>query len=110
MDDVVRVAVEKGQAELPGHLPNLKLRKVFPFLLLLIDQAIHVAAFGHFHRDEKALLLLLRVFGRVILLLYVGLVSLMAPRKVSAVFVQGSGAVLGRKLANHLPFNLSINE
>ena len=37
MDDVMRVAVEQGNAQLPSHRPYLFLGEIFSFQLLLVD-------------------------------------------------------------------------
>ena len=50
MYDVMRMTMEKCETELPGHLPNLFLRKVLSFTFLLINQSLHIAHLCILHR------------------------------------------------------------
>ena len=69
MDDVVRMAMQQSQTELPSHLPDLPLGEVLSLLLLLIDKRLHIAFFRHLHGNVEALLRLLALLCGLINLL-----------------------------------------
>ena len=54
VDDVVRMAMEKRQAQLPSYLPYLLLREILSLALLLVDEGLHVSLLCKFHCDVHA--------------------------------------------------------
>ena len=54
VDDVMRVAMQKGQAQLPGDLPDFFLGEILSLALLLVNEGLHVPLLGKFHCNVHA--------------------------------------------------------
>lgn len=70
VNNIVRVTMKQGQAQLPRHLPNLSLRKVLSALLLLSDECVQIVVCCELHDYEEAELLLLVLKIKLFLLLF----------------------------------------
>lgn len=47
--NVVRMAMQKRQAQLPGYLPDLLLREILSLALLLVNEGLHISLLSEFH-------------------------------------------------------------